>query len=78
MTYIDAGIKKAYLSKMPREMVSAKSGNASFVDATTKNRPFSQKGGWIYYTDTANVHINVVEPLDKKWGEYESEKPIDW
>lgn len=76
--YFDAGIKKAYLSKMPLEMISEKSGNSAFLDTTSSKRSVASNGGWVYYTDTADVHVNINDPLDNKWGEYEGEVPIDW
>ncbi len=76
--YLDAGIKKAYLDKLPPEMVSSKLGNNRFFDLVSADSPPSDDGGWIYYTDKADVRVNINEPLDKKWGEYESQKPADW
>ena len=76
--YFDVGVKKAYLSKIPFEMVSKKSGNNEFIDTPSSEELIIHEGGWVYYTDTADVHVNLDEPLDKKWGEYEDRKPIDW
>lgn len=76
--YLDAGVKRAYLNKFPPEMLSTKSGNSEFVDAASSEEAVSGEGGWVYYADSANVHINLNQPLAKKWGEYEGQKPIDW
>lgn len=76
--YLDVGVRKAYLSKIPFEMVSKKSGNNEFIDISSSEEPITREGGWVYYIDTAEVHINLDEPLDRKWGENEGQKPIDW
>jgi prepilin-type N-terminal cleavage/methylation domain-containing protein len=76
--YLDVGVKKPYLTKIPPEMISRKSGNSEFMDITSTEEPMTREGGWVYYTDTAEVHVNLAEPLDRKWGENEGQKPIDW
>jgi len=76
--YLDVGVKKPYLTKIPVEMISTKSGNNEFIDITSSEEPMTRGGGWVYYTDTAEVRINLEEPLDRKWGENEGQKPIDW
>ena len=76
--YLDAGVKKSYLNKMPVEMLSKKACNGEFIDAVSSEETISHECGWVYYTDMAEVHINMDEPLEKKWGEYEGQKPIDW
>jgi general secretion pathway protein G len=76
--YIDAGVRRPYLSKMPAEMISSKSGNSVYADLTSTESVIGHEGGWVYYTDTAEVHVNYDEALDKKWSEYEGEKPIEW
>lgn len=76
--YLDVGVKKAYLRKLPGEMISAKSGNNDFIDITSSEEPLSRDGGWVYYTDTAEVHINIDEPLSKRWGDFEGETPLEW
>jgi general secretion pathway protein G len=76
--YFDAGVKKPYLNKIPLEMISKKSGNNEFIDMSSTEGAITHEGGWVYYTDTAEVRINLDEPLDRKWGEYEGQKPIDW
>ncbi len=76
--YFDVGVKKPYLSKMPPEMISVRSGNNAFVDLASSQDSANGEGGWVYYIDTADLRINITEPLDKKWGEYEGQKPLEW
>lgn len=76
--YLDVGVKKAYLKKIPNEMISSKSGDNSYIDAASAQASVSQEGGWIYYKDSAEVYINIDEPLSKKWGEFEGESPSQW
>ena len=76
-SYYDAGIKKPYVSKMPAEMVSDKRGNKEYADQGSGD-PLAGAGGWIYITDTAEVKVNITEPLGKKWGEYADEVPSEW
>jgi len=75
--YYDVGIKKAYLSKIPLEMISSRSGNNSYIDSTT-DRGFTNQGGWIYFKDAAEIKVNLDEPLPAKWGEYKDQKPSEW
>ncbi len=75
--YYDAGIKKPYLTKIPMEMVTSKSGTNSYLDSTT-DKGFTNEGGWIYYKDTADIKVNLDEPLSNKWGEYAEQKPSEW
>lgn len=76
--YFDVGIKKPYLIKIPPEMISKKAGNNEFVDLASSEEVLSREGGWVYYTDTAELKVNIDTPLDRFWGEYEGERPIDW
>lgn len=76
--YSDAGVKRAYLNKMPPEMISNKSGNSGFIDINSTEEPLSRNGGWVYYKDLAEVHVNIDTALDKRWGEYEGQKPLEW
>jgi len=76
--YFDVGVKKPYLNKIPPEMISKKSGSNEFIDISSSEEPMTREGGWVYYTDTAEAHVNLDEPLNKRWGEYEGQKPIDW
>lgn len=75
--YYDAGVKKLYLNKMPLEMVSSKSGNNEYIDSTVE-KGFTNQGGWVYFKDTAEVKVNLDEPLSGKWGEYKDQKPSEW
>jgi len=75
--YYDVGIKKQYLSKIPPEMISSKSGNNRYIDSTTE-RGFTNEGGWIYFKDIAELKVNLDEPLSSKWGEYAGQKPSEW
>ena len=76
--YYDVGVKKPYLNKMPAELISDKKGNTSFMDDVSTEEPFVRNGGWIYHSDTAEVYVNIDTPLDKKWGDFEGEKPFEW
>ena len=76
-TYIDAGVQKPYLQKIPSELVSSKKGsNAHLVRRSVD--PLTNEGGWVYRVDTAEVLVNFDEPLDKSWGEYAKQKPSQW
>ncbi len=75
--YYDAGIKKLYLSKIPPEMVSSKSGKNNYIDSTTDSG-FTNTGGWIYFKDTAELHVNIDECLSGKWGEFAGQIPCEW
>lgn len=76
--YFDVGVKRSYLNKIPPEMISSRTGNNEFIDITSTEEPMTRDAGWVYYTDTASVHVNLDEPLGRKWGEYEGKRPIDW
>ncbi|OIO79125.1 MAG: hypothetical protein AUJ89_05490 [Candidatus Omnitrophica bacterium CG1_02_43_210] len=76
-TYLDSGVKKPYLNRIPAEMISDKRGNSSFEDIAS-DQPLSGKGGWVYIIDRAELKVNVDKPLDKSWGSYANEKPSDW
>lgn len=76
--YIDAGIRKPYLNKLPPEMISEKAGNSDYVDILSSEEPLVREGGWVYYKDLAELHINLDEPLGSRWGEFAEERPIDW
>jgi prepilin-type N-terminal cleavage/methylation domain-containing protein len=75
--YNDQGVKKAYLNKMPVEMITNSSGNSDYFD-TTSDKGFTNNGGWIYFQDTADVKINSDEPLPEKWKDYANNKPSEW
>jgi general secretion pathway protein G len=76
-TYIDAGVRKPYLKKIPSELITDKGGNSSHA-AKRSNEPISNRGGWVYLTDTADVILNIGEPLDSSWGDYENQQPSTW
>lgn len=76
--YYDAGVKKSYIKKIPPEFISNKSGNTTFVDTLSTDEFLVKDGGWVYFKDIAEVHVNLDEPLNKKWGKYSGEKPIEW
>jgi len=75
--YLDAGIRRPYLKKIPTEMVSGGKGSNEQSTRTSEDT-FGGGGGWVYVTDTADVLVNVDEPLDRSWGEYEGQVPADW
>lgn len=76
-TYIDAGVQKAYLQKMPSEMISNKRGSNETRDQRSDD-PLTNEGGWVYRTDGAEVVINMDQPLDRAWGDYAGQKPNEW
>ncbi len=76
-TYMDAGVKKPYLTKLPKELVSNKKGSNTHRSQKS-DEPLTGDGGWIYKTDTAEVVVNVNQPLDKGWGDYVGQVPSDW
>jgi len=76
-TYIDAGVKKAYLTRLPPEMITNKAGeNKSIVLNTSE--PLTDEGGWAYFMDTAEAHVNSTQELDSKWGINEGQNPAEW
>ncbi len=76
-SYSDAGIQKPYLQKIPSELVSNKKGSNE-IRVQRSDEPLTGEGGWVYRSDTADVVINVDQPLDKAWGEYTDQKPSQW
>ena len=76
-SYSDAGVQKPYLQKMPPELISTKKGSNE-VKVQKSDEPLTGEGGWIYRTDTAEVILNLDQPLDKSWGEYADQKPNSW
>lgn len=76
-TYMDAGIEKPYLKKVPAELITDKAGVSTFKDQPSTKR-FSNTGGWIYLTDRADVVVNNNKPLDKSWESYEGQIPSEW
>ena len=76
-TYIDSGVRKPYLTKLPAELISTKKGSAQDI-VRRSDEPMTNEGGWIYRPDTAEVNVNLSDPLDKAWGDYATQKPSDW
>lgn len=76
-TYSDAGIERPYLKDMPPELISVKSGSREFKDQLS-TKPFTSKGGWLYFKDKADVVINYDKPLDSAWEDYKGQKPSEW
>ena len=76
-TYSDAGIDKPYLKAMPGELISDKSGNSTYQDQLS-TKSLSSLGGWVYFTDKADVVINYGKPLDRSWEDYKDQVPSDW
>lgn len=76
-TYSDAGIEKPYLKSMPGELISDKSGNSTYQDQLS-TKSLSHLGGWVYFTDKADVVINYGKPLDKSWEDYKDQAPSEW
>ncbi|MDP8260244.1 MAG: prepilin-type N-terminal cleavage/methylation domain-containing protein [Candidatus Gygaella obscura] len=77
--YYDAGIQRAYLNKLPAELISDKNGNSTYDDRPSNVAPsFLNNGGWVYFTDKAEMYVDWDIPLDKSWGEYAEQKPSEW
>jgi len=75
--YFDVGVKKTYLKKIPPEMISSRTGDNEYLDMGSEEF-LTGSAGWVYFTDTAEVKVNIQDPLGKKWGEYSEEIPSDW
>ena len=75
--YMDAGMRKPYLSKIPSELVSSNKGSNEHA-ARRSDEALTSEGGWVYRTDTAEVLVNLNEPLDRSWGDYAGQKPSEW
>ncbi len=75
--YFDVGVKKPYLKKIPLEMITGRRGNNEYTDQTS-DEALSGDGGWAYITDTAEVQVDIIGPLGKKWGDYAEEDPSEW
>ena len=76
-TYDDMGVKQAYLTKLPLELISSKAGSNSFMDLKS-DEDLSGEGGWAYYTDKASVVLNITEPLSDKWDKSKGQVPSEW
>jgi len=75
--YTDQGVKKAYLKKIPVEMISDKKGSKKCTNTITENGIMGD-GGWVYFTDTADVRINSKGKLGSKWGSFSEEDASEW
>lgn len=75
--YVDAGVQKPYLQKIPAELISSKRGSSEHR-AQRSDDPLTNEGGWVYKTDSADLVVNLDQPLDRSWGEYAGQKPNDW
>ena len=75
-TYLDKGVKKRFLDKIPPESISDPPNNTTEVQISTET--LSNDGGWTYLKDTAEVIVDITTPLDKSWDEYEGEVPSEW
>lgn len=76
-TYLDAGITKPYIAKMPAELIVEKSGIMKYRDQRSSD-VFTNEGGWVYLTDKADVVVNDNKPLDDEWGDYAGQIPSEW
>ena len=76
-TYMDVGARKPYLPKIPSELIANKKGTNTCTTRRS-DEPMTNEGGWVYRTDTAEVLINVNQPLDKAWGDYTGQTPSEW
>lgn len=76
-TYLDAGVKRVYLKDIPVELMSGKQGNNQIFSRTSDDA-LTDEGGWVYRTDTAEVVVNVSQPLDRSWSDYAGQIPSDW
>lgn len=75
--YDDMGIKRAYLDRIPPELISSKKGS-NIIENLTSDQELSNTGGWAYLQDRADVAVNISEPLSSKWGSYAEQKPSEW
>ena len=76
-TYLDKGVKRRYLQKMPEELLSGDDGNNT-TEVQISTETMTDNGGWTYLKDTAEVIIDITTPLDKTWDDYAGEKPSEW
>ena len=76
-SYDDLGVRRPYLEKIPAELISSKSGNAT-VENKTSQDALSGDGGWTYLKDRAQVVVDITEPLASRWGPYAGQKPSEW
>ena len=76
-TYVDAGVEKEYLEKIPPELISGKKGDNTYTEQLS-TEPLPNDGGWVYVTDKAKILIDLEDPLDSKWGDLEGQVPSKW
>ncbi len=76
-TYDDMGVQQAYLDKLPPEMLYAKSGQNDYIDLNS-DQDLPGDGGWAYFKDKAKVVVNIIQPLDNKWGKSKGQVPSEW
>lgn len=78
-TYTDAGVTKSYLTVIPAEMVTTTSGSGnSTVTNQLSTAAVPDDGGWLYFTDKAEVHVDEDDALGASWGSYSAEIPYNW
>jgi prepilin-type N-terminal cleavage/methylation domain-containing protein len=75
--YLDMGVKRAYLKKIPGELISDPAGNTAVIILTSAD-DLTNEGGWVYVRDLAEVKVNLSDPLSKKWGKFFGELPSNW
>lgn len=75
--FSDAGVEKPYLKELPVELISDSQGNQLALNQTS-GEPLPGDGGWVYFTDTADVVVNVAGALGKRWGTFADEDPSTW
>ena len=76
-TYLDTGVTRSYLKKIPPELISDKKGVVKYVDqSSTEN--LTNAGGWVYFMDRAEIAVNISTPLDDKWSKYKGQIPSEW
>lgn len=76
-TYDDMGVKRPYLDRIPPELISSKKGSNE-IENITSEEDMSNSGGWTYFTDRADVVVNITDQLSSKWGSYAEQKPSEW
>lgn len=76
-TYEDLGAEIPYLEEIPPELISSKEGSSS-VETLDSKGELTGDGGWTYFKGRAKVVVDVVEPLDSRWGNYEGKDPSKW
>ena len=77
-SYLDKGVKKRFVQKMPEEELSSNEGGNGTTEVQLSTESLSDDGGWTYLKDTAEVVLDITTPLDDSWDEYAGEKPSEW